>query len=501
VNDLSDHQLLCEYLEHRSEAAFGEVLRRHIDLVYSAALRMVCDPHLAEDVTQSTFVALAQNASQLTTHPVLSGWLHCTTRNLAAKCVRAEVRRRAHEQEAAAMNQLLANEPEALWKNIAPHLDDAIAELADADRDALLLRYFERKSAREMGQIFGTSEEAAQKRVSRAVERLREFFSQRGVTVGVGGLVVLISANAVQAAPLALPVSISAVLAGTSVNSSTAIITIKASVMTTLQKTAIAVALATAIGTGVYQTERASHLRSRLQLLEQEKQFLADQLRQLQDERDKMNSDLSSLRNENDHWKHTQSETLELRSEVARLRKDNQQLASAQQRTNQATENQTGSYDSSNDIQLPKSSWTNAGFATPENALRTRGWAILNGDREQFKNSLALTDGARKLIEDMILKMAAASKDPSKTAAMQEAVNNGWGAEEAILMPLMAMNRNNNFTGYRIISEQSPSDDERILQVETQTAAAPAQNQTLKFIRIGNDWKVSIDENLVQSAR
>jgi RNA polymerase sigma factor (sigma-70 family) len=213
VNDISDHQLLREYLERRSESAFGEVVRRHIDLVYSAALRMVRDAHLAEDVTQNTFLALAQHASQLTAHPVLSGWLHCTTRNLAAKCVRAEVRRRAHEQEAAAMNELLANEPEALWKNIAPHLDDALAELGDADRDALLLRYFERKSAREMGQIFGTSEEAAQKRVSRAVERLRESFSKRSVEISASALVVIISANAVKASPSGLAAVVSTALA------------------------------------------------------------------------------------------------------------------------------------------------------------------------------------------------------------------------------------------------------------------------------------------------
>ena len=230
-----------DYAERRSEAAFAELVRRHVDFVYSAALRMVRDAHLAEDVTQGVFVALAQNARQLTDRPVLSGWLHRTAQNLAAKAVRTDVRRRAREQEAAAMNELLSAEPDAVWEHIAPHLDAALGELSEPDRDALLLRYFERKSAREMAQTLGISDDAAQKRVSRAVERLREFFAKRGVTVGASGLVVVISANAVQAAPVGLAVTIStaAALAGTTIATTATATATKAIAMTTLQKTLI----------------------------------------------------------------------------------------------------------------------------------------------------------------------------------------------------------------------------------------------------------------------
>jgi len=215
VNSLTDQQLLRDYSGRRSEAAFSELVRRRVDLVYSAALRMVRDPHLAEDVTQGVFVALARNARQLTEHPVLSGWLHRTTQNLAAKAVRSDVRRRAREQEAAAMNELLSAQPEVVWEQIAPHLDEALGQLGEADRDALLLRYFEGKSARAMAQTLGMSEDAAQKRVSRAVKRLREFFAKRGITVGASGLVVVITAHAIQAAPIGLAATISsAALAG-----------------------------------------------------------------------------------------------------------------------------------------------------------------------------------------------------------------------------------------------------------------------------------------------
>src|SRR5436309_5606879 len=241
MNDQTDAQLLRAYAESRSEAAFGELVRRHVDFVYSADRRMVCDPHLAEDVTQSVFVALAKSAGQLLDRPVLSGWLHRTAQNIAAQTVRTIQRRRAREKEAAAMNELLSTESDVSWEHIAPHLDAGLSELSEPDRDALLLRYFERKSAREMAQALGISDEAAQKRVSRAVERLREFFAKRGVTVGASGLVVVISANAVQAAPIGLAVTISsaAALAGSAVQTSTAIATTKAIAMTTLQKTVV----------------------------------------------------------------------------------------------------------------------------------------------------------------------------------------------------------------------------------------------------------------------
>src|SRR5580765_549331 len=117
----TDQQLLADYAANRSETAFAELVRRHIDLVYSAALRMVCDTHLAKDVTQGVFAALAQNAKQLAAHPVLSGWLHRTTRNLAANTVRSEVRRRHREQEAV-MNESLSTGSDANWEQIAAYL-------------------------------------------------------------------------------------------------------------------------------------------------------------------------------------------------------------------------------------------------------------------------------------------------------------------------------------------------------------------------------------------
>lgn len=244
MNNSTDQQLLRDYSESRSEPAFAELVRRHVDLVYSAALRMVRDSQLAEDVTQGVFMALAKNAPQLAEHPVLSGWLHRAAQNLAVKIIRTDTRRRAREQEAATMHALLSPEPNTAWEDVAPHLDAALGELNEPDRDALLLRFFEKKSAREMAEILGVSDEAAQKRVTRAVGRLRELFARRGIAVGAGGLAVVITANAVQSAPAALAFTIpSTALAGTTLTNTTITTTAKAIAMTTLQKTLITAAL------------------------------------------------------------------------------------------------------------------------------------------------------------------------------------------------------------------------------------------------------------------
>ena len=279
---MTDQQLLREYAERRMESAFSELVRRHIDFVYSAALRMVRDAHLAEDVTQAVFMVLAKDAGKLTNHPVLSGWLHRTALNLAANAVRADVRRRAREQEAVVMNELLADQSDAPWETIAPQLDAALDALDDSDRDVLLLRYFEKKSAREMAQILGISDEAAQKRVTRAVERLRQMFAQRGVAIGAGGLAVVITANAVQAAPIGLAISISAAaVTGTAVAISATLT--KTIAMTTLQKTLITATLAVITGAGLFEARQAARLHQQNDALSQRQSELAAQIQGLQE--------------------------------------------------------------------------------------------------------------------------------------------------------------------------------------------------------------------------
>jgi RNA polymerase sigma factor (sigma-70 family) len=344
----TDAQLLRAYAERCSDAAFAELVRRHIDLVHSAARRMVGDTHLAEDVTQATFLALSKNAAQLTDRPVLAGWLHRTAQNIAAQTVRTAVRRRAREQEAAAMNELLAATPKAGWEQIAPHLDAALGELNEPERDAVLLRYFERQSARDMAQTLGISDEAAQKRVSRAVDRLRELFAKRGVTVGASGLAVVISANAVQAAPvgLALTISAAAALTGTTLVTTATVTATKAIAMTALQKTLVVATIAVLAGAGIYEARQAAQLREQVQTLQQQQAPLTEQVQQLQGDRDETTRQLASIREENERLNRNTGELLRLRGEVASLRRTNaelQQLLNAEPKTADAADHKTNS--------------------------------------------------------------------------------------------------------------------------------------------------------------
>jgi RNA polymerase sigma factor (sigma-70 family) len=274
----TDLELLARYTRHHAEEAFAEIVRRHLDLVFSAALRQVRSPQLAEEVAQSTFISLARDANRLAPDTILAAWLYQVAHRTAANVVRRESRRQLREQIATEMNAM--NATAADWTHIEPLLDEAMHALDDTDRTAVLLRYFENKSLREVGATLGTSENAAQKRLARAVERLREFFAKRGVTVGTSGLVVVISANAVQAAPVGLVVTISmaAALAGTTLLTATTTVG-KAIAMTTTQKVLITATIVAASVTTPLVIQRQAHVK-----LREENQFLrqrVDELTQL----------------------------------------------------------------------------------------------------------------------------------------------------------------------------------------------------------------------------
>jgi len=332
MHEKSDAQLLRGYAQHGDEAAFREIVTRHTDLVYSVAVRCVNSPDLACDIAQSVFTDLSSKArplaEKLADGASLVGWLYRSTRFAALNQLRNDHRRLAHERQA--MEQLLSNSETAPdWDRIRPVLDEAMDNLSDEDRDALLLRYFKNHGFRDVGLALGLSDDAAQKRVSRAVERLREFFAKRGVTAGASGLVVVISANAVQAAPagLAVTISTSAALAGGAVQTSTALAATKAIAMTTLQKTIIGTTLAAVVSTSIYEARQNFRLREQNQTLQQQQAPLIGQIQRLAHERDDANSKLDALQQENEHLRRDTAELAKLRGEIARLRNDSRDLA------------------------------------------------------------------------------------------------------------------------------------------------------------------------------
>jgi RNA polymerase sigma factor (sigma-70 family) len=203
---MDDWQLLQAYAKNRSEAAFAELVRLHLDWVFSVALRHVGDPHLAEDVVQSVFVLLARKARDLSPGTQVGGWLFRTTRLVAGHARRAEQRRKIREATACTMSHdtTAPDTDEILWQQLAPHLDQAVAALSEADRSAILLRFYEKMPLRSVGERMGVSEEAAKKRVSRALEKLREFLDRRGVKLTGVALAAVLAEKTVQTASAAL---------------------------------------------------------------------------------------------------------------------------------------------------------------------------------------------------------------------------------------------------------------------------------------------------------
>lgn len=207
-----DALLLRRYVEDRSEAAFAELVRRHLGLVYSSALRQVGgDAHLARDVAQAVFTDLARKAASLAHRPTLTGWLYTSTRYAAAKAVRAERRRRAREQQAHAMEELARDPtPAPVWEQLRPVLDDAMHALGDRDREAVLLRFFENRDFADIGSRTGLSENAARMRVDRALGKLQALLARRGVTSTAAALAVALPAHVAVAAPAGLAPAITA---------------------------------------------------------------------------------------------------------------------------------------------------------------------------------------------------------------------------------------------------------------------------------------------------
>ena len=209
--DVNDTALTREYADRGSETAFAELVHRHINLVYSVALRYTGNSPDAQDVTQAVFIILAQKAASLRQRTTLTGWLYETTRFTARQVLRTRNRQQAREQEAYMESTLNDSNTENLWRQLAPILEDAMSRLNEKERTLLALRFYENKSGAETAALLGIQEWAAHKRATRALEKLRKYFFKHGVTSTAATLGETISANSVQAAPALLAKTATAV--------------------------------------------------------------------------------------------------------------------------------------------------------------------------------------------------------------------------------------------------------------------------------------------------
>jgi RNA polymerase sigma factor (sigma-70 family) len=313
---MNETDLLQRYAENGSEAAFTELVRRNVDLVFSAALRQVGgDRHLAEDVTQAVFTDLARKAASLSGRAVLSGWLYTSTRFAAAKRLRAEQRRLAREREAFHMQEMSHEQSAAPdWEKLQCVLDDAMHDLPEADRNAVLLRYFEGRSFGDVGSKLGLNEDAARMRVERALDKLRKLLGRRGVLSTSSALAALLSQQALAAAPAGL----AATVAGTALSSAAGmtLTTLQFMGMTKLKAVAMAAVLSGVTVPLVMQHRSNQDLQLKNQALTSQYQEIAAQVEPIKEE----NKRLATLLERTNPSGERSNEVFKLRAEVTRLR-------------------------------------------------------------------------------------------------------------------------------------------------------------------------------------
>jgi len=248
MTDWPDMRLLREYAEHGTEEAFTLLLGRHLAMVYLAAFRQTQNADAAEEVVQTVFTLLGRKATRISTNVLLSGWLFNTTRFVSTRLIRDELRRRRRQAEAARMNtDARSTEPTEPVEGVLALLDELMARLPNRDREVVLARYFEGRSFAGVAAGAGTSEEAAKKRVQRALEKLREMFRARGITVGAAALAATLEATRAQALPPGLSVASVSAVALKGASGTVALSTLTRNTLELMKWTKIKVAGATAL--------------------------------------------------------------------------------------------------------------------------------------------------------------------------------------------------------------------------------------------------------------
>ncbi len=276
---IDDAELLRRYAGAGSEAAFTELVGRHINLVYFTALRRTGESALAQDVTQSVFSTAARKSAGLAGHPSVAGWLYMTTRHLADKAVRKEQTRRRYEWDAA-MHELTTAEPSREWERLRPIIDDALDGLDERDREVILIRFFEGRPFADIGATLRISQDAARMRVDRALEKLRTTLEKRGIHSASAALAVALSTQTGIAAPAAMITAVSGVAMATTAGTGGAAALL--GFMSTTKTTVVAATLATILtsGFGIAERNRAQAAETRLDAMNREQISLRTRLAQ-----------------------------------------------------------------------------------------------------------------------------------------------------------------------------------------------------------------------------
>ena len=447
-----DAALLRRYAEDRAEDAFAAVVQRHLDGVYSAALRRVGgDVHLAEDVAQEVFAALASQAGRLSRHPVLTAWLYTTTRNIAGQKVRTERRRKAREREAQVMHEILSKAAaETDWKQIGPLLDGLIDELGERDRTAVLLRFIERRAFAEIGTMMRLSEAGAGKRVDRALDKLRKLLARRGIISSSSALAAMLSEQVVSAAPAGLAsVVTSTVLAGAAAGTGGAA---GLQIFLAMNKIKIGIAgivFVAAMMTGIMELKTHRALGAELDVLRAGRETPPEP---------RVGLPAQSVDREQPRPNSEAEELARLRERASLLRTRPDGIVDSEMKSREV--------------------WKNSGHATPEAAMETLVWASLSGDLDTLAKSYAFSEATK-------------AKADAFFASLDETVRARYGTPERLFAPLLAVGFNHVApVAYQVSEEVDPGPDTVVLRLWTRSPTGAEHDAgTMPFVREGTNWK------------
>ncbi len=467
MQEKSDAHLLLEYAENGSEAAFTEIVARYTDLVYSSAMRQVGSPDLARDVAQSVFSDLARKAGSLARKMIesdrLMGWLYRSTRYEVLPILRSERRRLTRER--LVMRDLNStSEPLPDWDRIRPLLDEAMASLGDPDRDALLLRYFENEDLRSVGVALGISDDAAQKRVKRALEKLQIYLVRRGVTTTAAAVSTVLSANAVRMAPAGLAATLaSASLAGAKIGTVSTLTLLKFMTMTKAKLAVTSAILAAGIATPIIlQQKTNAKLRLELNGLRQQTQELA----KFRDE----NQRLVRLKAEGDAREQNLAQTI----------RELQTLQSAP-KPNPAVLDGTkseGANETPNSPLVPMASWANVGFGTWGETIQSYFWATSKRDSNAFANAVLWDPAGRARLERLLA--AAPDSVRQRFTSVDEILYDWWFNDQAT----------SSFAAYRLVSSKVYGDNVSAIVELQDKHNGPSRSIDLLLHRDNDGWRV-----------
>lgn len=262
IND--DMQLVRNYAQCNSEAAFAALVSRHINLVYSTAWRQVGDVHLADEIVQAVFIILARKAGSLGSNTILPAWLYRTTCFASADALKMQRRRQQREQVAYMQSEPEANGPDPAWEHVSPILDKALMKLNETDRQAIVLHFFEKKNFTEIGSCLGLNQDTARKRTSRALEKLKRYLAKCGIASSTAALAGTISAHSLQTAPPALAKSVTAlaITKGTLANTTTLTLikgALKVMAWTKVKTAAVCVVIIGLAATAIVIQQKTAH--------------------------------------------------------------------------------------------------------------------------------------------------------------------------------------------------------------------------------------------------